>query len=215
MGIMGGIEGEFTDAFAGSGAGVEGGEAGDSGECPGFDGFGEGEGDLEAEKLGVAGDAGKSGGEATEDFAGGIVRGLIGVRAGELEQFAAAGAVDDGFDVDPLGIFTGDLEGGDAIAFTLQRRGAAVEAYIGAGFNAHLLKSGFPGGGGEFEDPGFSELLWGGAYRLVFDDQADQVALGVGVQSVEGVFWRIGVKAADGAVHGGGHDTAETRGGVD
>ncbi len=79
----------------------------------------------------------------------------------------------------------------------------------------NLLESRFPRGSGEFEDPGFSELLWGGAHGLVFDDQADQMALGVGVESVEGVFWRIGVEAADGAVHGGGNDTAETRGGVD
>ncbi len=54
------------------------------GSAAGFDGLGEGEGDLEAEELRVAGDAGESGGEATEDFAGGVVRGLIGVLAGEF-----------------------------------------------------------------------------------------------------------------------------------
>ena len=94
FGGFGEVDGKFADAFAGRGPGIKRGEASGFGKLIFLDGLGEDIGDLEAEEFGIAGDGGYSDGEAGQHVGFGRV---MSVRAGEFEDVAAAGAVDEDF----------------------------------------------------------------------------------------------------------------------
>ncbi len=104
-----GIDGEFADTFAVGGAGIESGEAGEWRQCVGGGGLRESVGGLKAEHFWVAGQVRESDCVSAEHRAGGVGREHC-VVAGQLQCASAAGAVDDGFYLDPVL----DLDGCDA-----------------------------------------------------------------------------------------------------